>query len=255
MPNHAGPRSEGLPCWVDLSVHDVEAAATFYRNVLGWEFADTSAEYGGYRMAGVDGVQVAGIGPHQGDNPSYWVLYFATDDVDAFVEKAKRLGGSVYVEPFDVVTQGRMAIITDPSGAFFGAWQSGEHSGFGAGEQPGFFTWAEVNTRDADKARDFYAELLGATVTETPAGATSYHYLSKDAKNFAGILQMNEEWGDIPPHWMVYFQVEDIESAVARTKEHGGTVAVEPFDTPFGRIAVVGDPAMAPFSLMQRIGR
>lgn len=255
MPNHQGPRGEGLPCWVDLSVHDVDGAVKFYREVLGWEFAETSAEYGGYRMASLGGVEAAGIGPQQGDYPSYWVLYFATDDVDALATRAKQSGGSVFVEPFDVVTQGRMAILTDPTGAFFGAWQAGLHSGFGASEQPGFFTWAEVNTRDADKARDFHAELLGATITQTPTGGSAYFNLGKDGKNFVGILQMNEEWEGVPPHWMVYFQVDAIDSAVARVKEHRGTVAVEPFDTPFGRIAVIGDAAMASFSLLQRGGR
>jgi len=245
--------ADGYPCWVDLSVPNVDAAVIFYGNVLGWRFSETGPEYGGYQMASLDGVQAAGIGPQEGKNPSYWVLYFATGDVEATVAKARDLGGSIFVEPFDVATQGRMAIVADPTGAMFGLWQGREHHGFGASERPGFFTWAEVNTRDADKARDFYSELLDATHAETQGTGTTYFSLMKDGKAIGGILQMNEQWEGIPPHWMVYFEVADISAAAAAAKEHGGSVAVEPFDTPFGRIAVVGDPAMAPFSLLQRL--
>lgn len=252
MPKHTTPRAEGFPCWVDLSVPNVDVAADFYRDVLGWEFAATAAEYGGYRMASRDGLQAAGIGPQEGDNPSYWVVYFAADDVDAMTARAKQLGGSVFVEPFDVVTQGRMAILADPTGAVFGVWQAGEHSGFGASEQPGFFTWAEVNTSDAARARDFYTELFGATHTETPGAGSTYFALAKNDKSFAGVLQMNEEWTGVPPHWMVYFEVADIAAATATAKANGGTVSVEPTDSPYGRIAVIGDPAMVPFSLLQR---
>lgn len=145
-----------------------------------------------------------------------------------------------------------MAILSDPTGAVFGVWQANEHHGFQASAEPGFFGWAEVNTADAERARSFYTELFGASSSGVENPTTTYYGLSKDGETFAGILQMTEEWAGIPPHWMVYFEVDDIDAAVGRAKECGGAVAVEPFDTPLGRIAVVGDRGMAPFSLLQR---
>lgn len=252
MPQHDAPRTEGFPCWVDLSVEDVDGAADFYRRVLGWQLTETAPEYGGYRTARRDGRLAAGIGPRQGDDPDHWVVYLAVADADRTAARAKELGGSVYVAPLDVVSQGRMAILSDPTGAVFGVWQANEHHGFQASAEPGFFGWAEVNTADAERARSFYTELFGASSSGVENPTTTYYGLSKDGETFAGILQMTEEWAGIPPHWMVYFEVDDIDSAVGRAKECGGAVAVEPFDTPLGRIAVVGDRGMAPFSLLQR---
>lgn len=146
MPQHDGPRAEGLPCWVDLSAPAVDAAAAFYRSVLGWEFAETGPEYGGYRMASRGGRFAAGVGPQEGDAPAVWVLYFAVESADRTAERARELGGTVLVEPFDVATQGRMAVVADPSGAAFGLWQAGEHHGFQVSGEPGGFGWAEVNT-------------------------------------------------------------------------------------------------------------
>lgn len=252
MPQHDGPRAEGLPCWVDLSAPDVDAAAAFYRSILGWEFAETGPEYGGYRMASRGGRFAAGVGPQEGDAPAVWVLYFAVESADRTAERARELGGTVLVEPFDVATQGRMAVVADPSGAAFGLWQAGEHHGFQVSGEPGGFGWAEVNTPDADAARDFYTALFDASSAIVENPATTYYSLSKDGAAIGGVLQMTAEWEGIPPHWMPYFEVDDMDAAVARAKDGGGTVAVEPFATPLGRIAVVGDQAMAFFSLLQR---
>jgi predicted enzyme related to lactoylglutathione lyase len=66
------------------------------------------------------------------------------------------------------------------------------------------------------------------------------------------MIQMNEEWPEeVPPHWMVYFAVDDIDAAAARVEELGGRVAVPPTDTPAGRFAVVNDPQGAVFSIIR----
>jgi hypothetical protein len=62
---------------------------------------------------------------------------------------------------------------------------------------------------------------------------------------------MDENWGDLPPHWMQYFMVEDVDAAAEKADAAGGTVHVAPFDTGYGRIAVIGDPFGAIFSIMK----
>lgn len=252
MAQIAGNRTEGFPCWVDLSAPNVDEAVEFYREVMGWDFAETGPAYGGYRMASRAGRQAAGIGPLQGESPAAWTVYFAADDADAFTDRAKQSGATVLASTFDVPGQGRMSVVADPTGAVFGTWQAFDHHGFEAAAEPGFFSWAEVNTADASRARDFYTQLLGASARDMPDSPTSYYMLSKDGEMLCGIMQMNEQWAGIPPHWMIYFEVADLAAAIASAKELGGTVAVEPFDTPFGRVAVLGDRAKASFSLLQK---
>jgi predicted enzyme related to lactoylglutathione lyase len=61
---------------------------------------------------------------------------------------------------------------------------------------------------------------------------------------------MTEEWGDMPPHWTVYFAVEDADGISEQIEKAGGTVHHGPFDTPIGRLAVCGDDQGAHFHVL-----
>src|SRR5215203_3409067 len=122
----------GTPCWVDLGTPDVEAAARFYGELFGWEVPElpTSAEMGGYRRAKMDGADVAGVMPlMQEGQPPAWSTYIAVADADATAAAIVENGGAQIAEPMDVADLGRMALFTDPEGAFFGIWQAGTFAG------------------------------------------------------------------------------------------------------------------------------
>jgi hypothetical protein len=55
---------------------------------------------------------------------------------------------------------------------------------------------------------------------------------------------------ELPPHWLVYFAVDDCDAAVAHVSELGGSVKMQPMDVPPGRFAVVSDPHGALFAVM-----
>ena len=63
--------------------------------------------------------------------PTHWACYVAVKSADETAAKAKSLGGTVVQEPFDVMDHGRMAAITDPTGATFCIWQPNQHKGVG----------------------------------------------------------------------------------------------------------------------------
>jgi uncharacterized protein len=105
-------------CWNELMTSDIEGSRDFYKGLLGWNLK-MSAEYTeidvGERPAG---------GMMQMPNdmrgmPSSWSPYFAVDDCEAIVAKAKSLGAQVYVPPTDIPTVGRFAVLADPQGAAF----------------------------------------------------------------------------------------------------------------------------------------
>jgi uncharacterized protein len=244
------PRPEGLPCWLDLGAPDVGVAADFYAQVLGWDYDVSGPEFGHYHVARVGDRNVAGLGQPLGDAPASWTVYFAADDADAMAARVEALGGSVLAPPFAVPGQGRMAIVADPGGAPFGLWQATGHAGVGLLGAPGAMTWCEVATPDAERARAFYKELLGATDKPVSGAGTAYYALARDGEDFGGILEMTEAWRGIPPHWMVYFQVDDADHAAASVTEAGGNVLHGPFDTEFGRMVIATDPSGATFSLM-----
>lgn len=116
--------------------------------------------------------------------------------------------------------------------------------------RPGVFVWRELMTPDAQKARAFYAELLGWTYQDVPMGDVTYTLVHKGEAQIAGIMEMKDS--PHPPHWMSYVSVEDVDAAAKRAGENGGTVAVAPQDIPnIGRFAVIGDPDHAYVSLFK----
>jgi uncharacterized protein len=250
--NEAWP--EGTPAWADAMFPDRQQARRFYSGVLGWDFSEESpAEMGYYTQAMVDGRIVAGFGEGSGEGmpPPAWTTYIAVDDVDRVVQRATDAGANVVMPAMAVADFGRLAVLADPTGAVFGLWESGSHTGAQLCNEPGSVTWNEVMTRDWDSAKDFYAKVFGYSYDDMSGDGYSYATLDLDGRPVGGIGKMTEDYpADVPPHWMTYFKVEDADAAVAKVRELGGQVRQEPFDTPFGRMAVVVGPAGEAFSLM-----
>lgn len=107
--------------WNELATRDVPAARDFYSRVFGWHSEELTDVPGGYHVQTIDDQRVAGIlpiSPEMGDMPTAWGVYFSVDDADASTAKARDLGATVVVEPFDVPV-GRTAWLVDPMGTPF----------------------------------------------------------------------------------------------------------------------------------------
>jgi uncharacterized protein len=248
------PWPEGTPAWVDLAVPDRDAALEFYRQVMDWEYVINGPEYGNYAIATVDGRAAAGIGPTppgaEGAPPT-WTTYLASDDVDATCEKIAASGGSVMFGPDDVGEQGRMAIAADPTGGVFGVWQAGTTFGAAVVNQPGAVAWNDLSSRDATVARQFYSAVFGYEYTPIE-GAEDYSTINGGGPGgmIGGIGQLpSDAPAGVPSHWTTYFSVADVDDAVKRVTEAGGTVEEPPQDTPYGRLASCRDPFGAAFTL------
>ena len=67
-----------------------------------------------------------------------------------------------------------------------------------------------------------------------------------------GMLKLRPEWGDVPPHWVVYFAVEDCDDSVERATSLGATEIVPATDVPdVGRFAWLADPCGAVFGIIR----
>src|SRR5580765_7638819 len=123
----------GVPCWIDTSQPDPNAAAAFYRGLFGWETEDLMPPGSGgkYLVARLRGGDVAAISSRaDGDvGPPAWNSYIWVDSADETARKVRLAGGTVVMEPFDVFEAGRMAVCTDRAGATFSVWQAKEHRG------------------------------------------------------------------------------------------------------------------------------
>ncbi|MEU6354843.1 VOC family protein [Streptomyces sp. NPDC047072] len=239
----------GGPCWTELGTNDLEAAKRFYTELFGWRpQTDPRQEAGGYTVAHLGDAAVAALSPlYQEGQPVAWNVSFAVTDADAAVAKVTAEGGAVLVSPMDIFDVGRFAVVVDPAGAAFQLWQPRAFAGAGLLNEPGALGWVELLTRAPERAVVFYTGLFGWSVN------ASEHYTQWgiDGADFGGMVRMDEKFPpEVPPHWLPYFAVTDVDTTAATATEAGGTVLMEPTSVPGGpRIAVLRDPQGAVFGV------
>ena len=237
----------GTFSWAELATSDGEAAKPFYTAVFGWTYDDRPVGPGMvYSMAQLDGRNAAAL--FTSEQPPHWNCYVTVEDVDAAAARAAELGATIVAEPFDVMTAGRSAVITDPAGATLYLWQAGENPGAGVVDEPGAMTWNDLVTADADTAAGFYAGLFGWEF-EAVEGGQGYRLIRNHGRSNGGIMPLSPEMASsTPPAWMPYFGHPDIDALAEEIGAHGGTVYQEPFAVMAGRVAVFGDPQGAAFA-------
>jgi predicted enzyme related to lactoylglutathione lyase len=120
------------------------------------------------------------------------------------------------------------------------------------GPQHGTFCWNELNTRGADKAKPFYAELFGWKYKESTNPEQPYTEFGLSADQpVGGIFDLPDEMKDVPPFWMAYVAVDDCDASAAKVAELGGKIHKEPMDIPgVGRFAIIADPTGAVLSII-----
>jgi len=264
----------GVPSWVDTSQPDPQAAAGFYGGLFGWEFADVMppGSEGAYLIARLRGRDVAAIGSIRAGAPpmAMWNTYIWVDSADETAAKVRDAGGTVLVEPFDVMEAGRMAVFADPEGAAFCVWEAKQHKGAQVVNEHGSLNFNGLNTRDAERAKPFYGAVFGWRALSLPGGAEMWilpgygdHLeertpgLRKQVAEVGGpagfedvvasINPIPDDQPDVPAHWNVTFGVDDADATEALAADLGGKVIVPPFDAPWVRMTVLADPQGATF--------
>ena len=246
------PWSDGTPCWIDLMAVDLASARAFYSELFGWTWQVGDENTGHYSNALLRGSQVAGLGQLQmAGHPPVWTTYLASADAEAAVDSLVRAGGNVVAPAMDVMEFGRMAIVQDGARGTFGFWQAGSHLGCELTGEHGTLFWNEYLTRDYDAVKQLFAAVFGYTYEELGSADAPYSTISVDGHIVGGLGAMPAGAPtQLPPHWRVYFAVDDCDAAVDHVIQLGGSVLSPPLDMPYGRFADVADPQGAPFSVM-----
>lgn len=246
----------GTFSWTDLATSDPDGAKRFYGELFGWEAVDMPIPGGGaYTMLRVDGDNVAALYElsaemrEQGAPPN-WTSYVTVEDVDATAAKARELGATVQMDPFDVMDAGRMTLFQDPGGAMLAAWQPGDSIGAQRVNDLGCMTWNDLATPDSKAAAAFYSELFGWDSETMDAGeGRTYTIVMNGGRRNGGMMEPQEE--GVPSFWTPYFTVASADDAAAKAGELGGQTHVGPMDVGAGRIAVLSDPQGAVFAVFE----
>jgi predicted enzyme related to lactoylglutathione lyase len=251
---------QGELSWVDLVASDLERQSEFYEQLFGWTHRDIPTDGGAsYRLFYLGEGRVAGgsqMTPQAfpPGTPSMWNTYLYSEDVDALAGRVDALGGRVFMPPMDVMSEGRMTGVQEPSGAMVYFWQQGAHAGAEVFNAAGALVWADLSTRDPESAVEFFRALVGWDVQFAEEAAMPFWVASIDGRAELGVMQMPPQLpAEVPPHWLAYFGATDIEGTARRAASLGGTVESEPMGPEGMRFAVLSDPAGATFAIMEPV--
>jgi predicted enzyme related to lactoylglutathione lyase len=264
----------GVPCWIDTSQPDPQAAVAFYSGLFGWDFEDTmpTGSAGSYFIARLRGGDVAAVGsqPESGPSMASWNTYIWVQRAEETAAKVLDAGGRVVTDPFDVNKAGRMAVFTDPSGAVFRVWEANEHKGARIVNEPGSLNFNGLNTRDVAGAKSFYSSVFGWESLALGGSAEMWRlpgygdFLEQRDRGLrermaqsgapagfedvvATLNPIADDQPDVAAHWSVTFAVDDADATAERAAELGGRVVLAPFDAPWVRMTVIADPQGALF--------
>jgi uncharacterized protein len=216
----------GTFCLVGLAAADPEPATRFYTSLFGWDSEEVSAgEAGTYTILRRIGKEVAilyrqtpqaraaGASPH-------WTSYISVEDADATAARAADLGGAaVFRESFDVLDAGRVAAIADPTGTIVSLWQPRSLVGAALVNDVGAWCWNELITTDLERAKAFFGELLG---WEYETDERGYASIKNAGSLNGGMREQTERERAIPPQWLPYFTVENVDYAARQAEQVGG---------------------------------
>lgn len=260
----------GVPCWIDTSQPDPDAAVKFYEGLFGWACEDVmppdspGGKYFVARLGGGDVAAISSVG--EGAPPvATWNTYIWVDSADETAAKVKDAGGKVLMDPFDVMEAGRMAGFVDPEGAVLFVWEANQHKGARVVNEHGALNFNNLETRDVATATAFYGAVFGWRTLGLDGGFQAWtlpgygDYLERDnpglrkgmeemgvtsefADVVATISPITEGQSDVPARWGVTFAVDNADASAQKARALGGKVLAEPFDAPWVRMAVIADP-------------
>jgi predicted enzyme related to lactoylglutathione lyase len=249
----------GRPLWYELMTTDMKAAEGFYRAVVGWKASPFDGAGQPYTMfnrssdASVAGVMTK---PQAVKSPPFWAMYVGVPKLEEAAAQIKRLGGSARTEAIEVTNVGRMQMMMDPQGAAFYIYEPARaEQPPEAAPQVGEGSWHELMTTDAPAAMKFYEQVFHWQPTESmdmgPMG--KYQMFNRPHGMIGGMMNKPPEMANVPPNWLIYFRVPDVDAAAERIKANGGKILSGPTEVPGGdRVLSATDPQGAAFGLHAR---
>lgn len=253
---HIDKHPAGAFCWIELATSDQKAAKDFYSALFGWSPQDSpmgpDEYYTIFKLEGRDAAAGYTLREDQRSQgvPPNWMSYIAVENADKSVEKAKQLGGVPMCPAFDVMEFGRMAVLQDPTGAYFCIWQPKLNQGIGIAHVAGTLCWADLSTPDVPRAADFYSGLFGWQIMAGENDKSGYLHIKNGEHFIGGIPPAAHRQPGVPPHWLAYFWVDDVDASAARAKELGANLCMAPMTIEnVGRMAIIADPQGAVFAI------
>jgi predicted enzyme related to lactoylglutathione lyase len=255
-----GTRGNTLPgkfIWFDLASEDPRASKAFYGAVFGWKFREVAGAAASYAVIENGSGKVGGVFRHARPTGatagSRWLSIVSVKDPVAAAAQVRARGGQVVLAPRSVPGRGTHAVFRDPEGAVFGALASEGGDPPDTPVADGDFFWLDLYARDPAKAAAFYAAIASLQVDVGAIGGQERTLLSSGGFARAGVARLPV--GVERPGWLPYVLVEDVAATLARARNAGGKVLLEPRATLLGgNLAVIADPLGGAIGIVDPVG-
>lgn len=241
----------------DIAVPEHEREARFYMRVL---TTGDNPLWQERELFNNLGMPIIGLGKREGeyaDLPLQWMPHVQVQDVAASAQTAVALGGNEIMHARDDQGSSQWAVLTDPNGAAFGiipVLPTGAADQYDGGENPagadafGHIAWLDLTVPDAEGTRDFYSQVIGwesdEVAMEDENGAyADYGMDDASGKTAAGICHARGQNVGVPPVWILYLAVGDLEESLRRVEEEDGRILKKGLDgSGVMQYAVIEDP-------------
>ena len=220
----------------DIAVPEHEHEVRFYSRVL------STGEHPLWRedLMNSQGTPVIGLGARSEENaelPLQWMPHIQVADVAASAQRALDLGGHELMHGKDDDGNSQWAVLRDANGAAFGiipvvpadAIPPSDGAAHDAAAPVGCIAWLDLTVHDASATRDFYRQVIGWSVQDVEmeeAGEryADYNMLGGDGTSAAGVCHARGANLALPPVWMIYLPVGDLDESLRRVREEGGEI-------------------------------
>lgn len=248
--------SYGMFDWVELATTDLRQAKGFYGEILGWSVKGNAIPHSSYAIAKKGDKTVCGIYElknKDGGAAPHWKAYISVKDIEATIKQATALGASLKNGPTTVGEMGQMALLHDPTGAQISLWQYNQQqpSESAMSNEVGSFSWLELVTNDSAKSTQFYTKLFGWTSKQDSLMPSYTMFYNQDSM-VCGMIEIAKGGENVPPHWLVYFSVDDCDKRTSQALQLKAKVIAEPKNIPeVGRVSILSDPQGARCAFIQ----
>lgn len=245
----------------DIAVPDHDRELRFYSRVL----TTGQAPFWRDDLMNSLGIPIIGLGERvqaYAELPLQWMPHLQVEDVGVSAERAVALGGRVLVHHEDEEGRSQWAVVVDPNGAAFGLIpvvpsEAIPSSMTGPGvEATGRIAWLDLTVPNAPATRDFYRDVVGWSVKDVEmedaeGSYADYALCTADGTGVAGACHARGVNQGLPPVWLLYLPVGDLDESLARAREEGGEVLrVRTTSSGDPAYAVLRDPVGACFALV-----
>ena len=225
----------GVVLSADIAVPDHARELRFYQRVLGTGPSPLWRD----DLTNNLGMPVIGVGARSAEYaelPLQWMPHIQVDDIAASITRALDLDGRELLHSRDDDGTSQWAVLLDPNGAAFGLIPLIAPDAIPPVEPPsdpaapvGRIAWLDLTVADAGVTRDFYHEVIGWSVHEIEMDDSGERYvdygmLSSDGTPRAGVCHARGLNAGLPPVWLLYLAVGDLEESLRRVREEGGDI-------------------------------